>query len=295
MTLQQENLAAISSASGIKDFTLAFVVSQGSCNPSWGAAIPVGSAGDYVGSAISALRVTGGDAIISFGGEANTELADSCSSVASLEAAYQKVVDSYKVYDLDFDIEGADVGDNTSIAERSSALALLQKDEAALGHTVQVSLTMPVLPSGFPVDEMNVIHSAVSAGVRLAVVNPMTMDYGGAVSNPGGQMGTFAIQAAQSVEAQLATVYPSYSASQLWAMIGITPMVGQNDIAGEVFTVSNAQQVAHFAAANGVGRLAMWSVTRDEQCSQGVIDYDDPTCSGILQATWAFSHAFEAG
>jgi hypothetical protein len=295
MTLQQQNLAAISKASGITDFTLAFVVTEGSCTPSWGAVIPVGSAGDGVASAIAALRAAGGDVIVSFGGEANTELADSCSSVASLEAAYQKVVDTYHVYDLDFDIEGADVGNTASIAERSAALALLQKDEAALGHAVAISLTLPVLPTGFPSAEMNVIRSAVAAGVRIAVVNPMTMDYGGAVSNPAGMMGTYAIQAARSVEAQLGGVFPSFTTAQLWSMVGITPLIGQNDVPGEVFGLSDAQQVASFAAANGVGRLAMWSATRDQQCEQGIVTYDDPTCSGILQPTWAFAHAFEAG
>ncbi|HTX00437.1 MAG TPA: cellulose binding domain-containing protein [Acidimicrobiales bacterium] len=296
MTLQNENLAAISEASGIKDFTLAFVVTDGTCSPSWGTYIPVGGSGDYVGSAIEALRAVGGSVIISFGGEANTSLADSCTSVASLEAAYQKVVDTYQVYSLDFDIEGADVGDTASIDLRSQALALLQKDEAALGHAVTISYTLPVLPNGFPTDEINVIRAAVSAGVALSIINPMTMDYGdGPAPDPSGNMGTYAIDAAQAVEAQLAGIYPSYAASRLWSMIGITPMIGQNDITDEVFTVANAEQVAAFASAQRVGRLAMWSTTRDQQCSQGVVDYDDPSCSGILQSAWAFSHAFEAG
>jgi hypothetical protein len=296
MTLQQENLAAISAASGIKDFTLAFIVSGGLCAPSWGTYIPVGGTGDYVGSAIDALRNAGGNVIISFGGEANTELAGSCSSVSSLEAAYQKVVDTYGVYDLDFDIEGAAVGDTASINERSAALALLQQREAALGHQVEISLTLPVLATGFPLDEMNVIRSAVSAGVQLLIVNPMTMDYGdGAEPDPSGNMGTYAIQAATAVEAQLAQVYPEASAARLWAMIGITPMIGQNDIPDEVLTVADAAQVAQFAERMGVGRLSMWSTTRDRQCTQGVVDYDDPTCSGILQTPWAFAHAFEAG
>jgi hypothetical protein len=294
MTLQQEDLTSISEASGINTFTLAFVVSDGNCTPAWGGVIPVGSTGDYIKAAITSFRQAGGNVIISFGGEAGTELAGSCSSVNALEAAYQDVVDTYGVYDLDFDIEGAAVGDSASITMRSAALALLQHNEASLGHKVQISLTLPVLPSGFPADEMDVVNSAVAAGVQLSIVNPMTMDYGGAVNDPS-QMGTYAIEAAQSVEQQLASVYPKDSTTELWAMVGITPLIGQNDTAGEVFTLADAGQLAQFAAQTGVGRLSTWSVTRDQQCSQGVIDYDSPTCSGVLQSTWAFSHVFETG
>ena len=249
----------------------------------------MGSTTDYVGGAISALENSGGTPIISFGGEAGTELALSCSSASQLEAAYQKVVDTYHVYDIDFDIEGAAVGDTASIAMRSQAMAQLQKVEAAAGHKVEISLTLPVLPTGFPAAEMGVVRSAVAAGVDLSVVNAMTMDYGGAVSDPT-QMGYYANEAATAVEAQLATVYPSTPTAKLWAMVGVTPLIGQNDVAGEVFTLSDASQVASFAAAHGVGRVAMWSVTRDQQCSQGVITYDSPTCSGVLQSQWEFSH-----
>ena len=186
MTLQPQDLAAISSASGARVFTLAFVVSEGDCTPAWGGVTPVGSPADYVKEAIDAFRQAGGSVIVSFGGEAGTELAGSAPSVAALEAAYQKVVDTYGVYDLDFDIEGAAVGDLSSVGMRSAALAQLQRDEASLGHQVEVSLTLPALPSGLPSQELAVVRSAVAAGVRLSLVNPMTMDYGGAVSGPAG-------------------------------------------------------------------------------------------------------------
>jgi hypothetical protein len=294
MTLQPQDLVAISSASGTRTFTLAFLVSGGDCSPAWGGVTPVGSPSDYIKKAIAAFRRAGGDVIISFGGEAGTELAESCSSVTSLEAAYQKVVDTYRVYDLDFDIEGAAVSDAASIGMRSAALALLQRDEASLGHRVEVSLTLPVLPSGFPGPEMAVVRSAVAAGVRVSVFNAMTMDYGGAVTGPV-QMGTYAIDAARAVRQQLASIFPGYSGAQLWAMVGVTPMIGQNDVTDEVFTVSDAVQVAEFAAQEGIGRLSMWSVTRDQQCVQGVIDYDSNICSGVLQSGWAFSHVLQTG
>ena len=176
----------------------------------------------------------------------------------------------------------------------SAALALLQQTEAQLGHQVRVSLTLPVMPYGFPTAEMAVVHSAVSAGVQISIVNPMTMDYGSPAPDAG-EMGAYAIEAAQAVQQQLATVFPSATAAQLWAIVGITPLIGQNDVSGEVFGLTDADEVAQFAATAGIGRLSLWSVTRDRRCSQGIIAYDSPTCSGVLQGTWAFSHIFEAG
>ena len=64
--------------------------------------------------------------IPSFGGAANTELAAACGDVASLQAAYQQVIDDYALTHVDFDIEGAWVAHAPSIARRSAAIAGLQ-------------------------------------------------------------------------------------------------------------------------------------------------------------------------
>jgi len=63
---------------------------------------------------------------------------------------------------------------------------------------------------------------------------------------------------------------------------------------GETFTVADAQVVAAFANQHHIGRVAMWSLTRDQQCAQGAGVWAEATCSSILQSPYAFSHAFEA-
>src|SRR5258708_1577539 len=76
---------------------------QSGCTPQWE------DGGDSVGafsSQISALQQAGGDVIISFGGASGGELAQTCTDVSSLEAAYANVVNTYHVTRLDFDIEG---------------------------------------------------------------------------------------------------------------------------------------------------------------------------------------------
>ena len=107
------NLVTTAERTGVKQFNLAFVVSGGSggCTPEWGGVTAIGS--DPVASQIGALRAIGGDVRISFGGEAGSELALTCTSVSQLAAAYQQVISAYDVNKIDFDIEGAAI-DNTA-------------------------------------------------------------------------------------------------------------------------------------------------------------------------------------
>jgi Beta-1,3-glucanase len=60
---------------------------------------------DPVASQIAALRAIGGDVRISFGGEDGSELAQTCTSLSQLEAAYQDVISGYDVNKIDFDID----------------------------------------------------------------------------------------------------------------------------------------------------------------------------------------------
>jgi hypothetical protein len=276
-------------ASGTKNFTLGFVVSQGNtCEASWGSFYPVST--DYYASGIAALRHAGGDVIVSFGGQASTELADTCTTVAALQAQYQSVINTYRLTHIDFDIEGADEGNAASLARRAAAIAGLER----ANPTLSVSLTLPVLPTGLDYNGHNVLTTTINAGARVDLVNVMAMDYGGAAPNPSGHMGAYAIQAAKATEAQLATFHPSATSAQLWKMVGVTPMLGVNDTTNEIFGLTDAQQLETFASQVGMGRLSMWASTRDISCPGGAQGFASDTCSGITQQPFAFSTVFAA-
>ena len=283
------NLVTTAQATGVKQFNLAFVVSGGGgCTPEWGGVTAIGD--DPVAAQIDALRAIGGDVRISFGGEDGSELAQTCTSVSQLEAAYQQVISAYDVNKIDFDIEGAAVDDTAANALRDQALVALQK--ANLG--LQVSFTLPVLPSGLPSDEDAILTGAVQAGVNISAVNVMAMDYGdGAAPNPSGQMGTFAIDAATATDAQVASAM-GISDSAAWSKVAVTPMIGVNDSSDEIFTVANAQQLVAFAASKHLAWLSMWSAGRDQECPGGAADFAEPTCSSIVQTPDAFTDAFSA-
>ncbi|MET8163027.1 cellulose binding domain-containing protein [Streptomyces sp. NPDC005329] len=278
------DLLASVSATGVKDYNLAFVTDGGGCTPKWGGVTDLAS--DGVAAQIGALRAKGGDVRVSFGGASGSELATTCSSADALAAAYGKAVDAYQLTKVDFDIEGGALPDTAANARRAQAIAKLQQRHPNL----DVSFTLPVMPEGLTQDGVNLLAGAKSADVEIDTVNIMAMDYGPAYS---GDMGTYAEQAATATQAQVKSVL-GLSESAAWKAVGVTPMIGVNDVTSEIFKVDDATQLVAFAKAKGLGPLSMWSATRDKQCAGGAKNYADATCSSIVQTDSAFSKAFAA-
>ena len=284
-------LTTIQQQSGIKVFTMGFVVGNGGCTPTWGG---VGATvandtlpnGTTILSLVQGVRAAGGDVIISFGGASGTELAQGCTTVSSLQAAYQAVLNKYSVnastpVRLDFDIEGGATTDQASITRRNQALKALKSANPGL----KISYTLPVLPTGLIASGVNILNSVKADALSLDVVNVMAMDYGSANDN-GGQMGLSAQQAATNTHNQVV-------AAGLTASIGVTPMIGINDVNTEIFQLSDAQSLLNFANANSyISRIAMWSVARDNGSCAGQ-GFASPSCSGISQANWAFASIFK--
>ncbi|MFG3038263.1 cellulose binding domain-containing protein [Streptomyces sp. NPDC048330] len=278
------DLLATADATGVKEFNLAFLTSGGACAPLWGGVTDLAS--DRVASQIGALRAKGGDVRVSFGGAAGHELALNCASSSALAAAYGKAIDQYKLTKVDFDIEGAALPDTAANTRRSQAIAQLQKSHPGLN----VSFTLPVMPEGLTQPGVDLLADARRNGVRVDAVNIMAMDYGPAYS---ADMGTYAVQAATATQAQVKGVL-GLSDAAAWKAVAVTPMIGVNDVASEVFRVDDATQLVDFAKSKGIGWLSMWSSTRDKQCAAGAVNYADATCSSILQQPLAFTKAFAA-
>jgi hypothetical protein len=279
------NLTQIAETTGLRQFSLGFIVNgTAACTPSWFNAYAM-SAG-FEQSDIASLRAIGGDVKPSFGGEAGTELAQSCTDVPSLTAAYQSAITAYNLTQIDFDIEGSAVADPVSIDRRSQAVAALQRTATAAGKTLNVTLTLPILPSGLTSDGLYVVQSAVKYGAKITMVNGMAMDFGDIEApNPGGRMGTYAIDTAKSLYNQLTPLYPSLTSAQVWNMIGVTPMIGQNDNSSEVFYQADMRQLLTFAQQQHLGELAFWDVTRDGNACTGSLS----KCTDITQTPYEFS------
>jgi chitinase len=234
------------SATGTKFFTLAFLTPQSGCTPVWEAnGTGVGS----FKSQITAIQNAGGNVIPSFGGAEGGELAQTCTTVSSLTAAYANVVNNYGANRLDFDIEGSVIKDTASIARRDQALAALQ----AQNPNVQVDYTLAVGTDGLESDQFTVLNDAKAKGVKVNMINLMVMDFydGQPVIND-------ALSAARNAANQIASLY-GISTSAAYNKMGLTPIAGRNDD-GAQFSQTDAQTLETFAAQNGVQELSFWEL-----------------------------------
>lgn len=266
------DLAALADQSGQNRFTVAFVLAGNGCQAAWNGGTAV-APGDPVSQHIAALRSAGGDVSVSLGGAAGTYLDETCTDADSLAAQYEAIVDATGVSQLDLDLEQG-LGDQDRQHRIAQAVATMQGHEADAGHPVAVTYTLGVGTDGLPGDQLGVVQDAVDAGVDVAAVNIMTMDYG-----PGntGDMGDYAVSAATAAEGQLEGVL----GGDAWGKLGITPMIGPNDTPGETFTTDDAQQVVDLANQHHVAMLAFWEMGNDNSGYTG-------------QPDWSYTHLFAA-
>ncbi|HEY3868667.1 MAG TPA: glycosyl hydrolase family 18 protein [Actinocrinis sp.] len=282
--LSNTTLTTVAADYGTKYFELAFV-NGGGCQ--W--SLPNESGWQ---SQISALQAEGGDVSVSFGGYTvdsdATDLGAQCSSASAMAAQVENVVTTLNVTHLDFDIESNEQTDTGDLNLTAQALAQVDSWGSSTGRSLNISYTIPVLPSGFTSEGLGVIQAAANNGFRPNVVNIMSMDYG----TSGTEMGSAANQALSAAAGQVASVF-GISASSATAMMGNTPMIGQNDSPGEIFTLADASTVESYAAQQGIAMLSFWSEGRDNGGCPGQTSASS-TCSGLSQNSGAFTQAFQA-
>ena len=288
-------------ANPANNIALGFVVADptSGCTPSWGGAYSPDEASSALDldRRISQLRSAGGNVMLSLGGANNSELAVACDDQTQLTDAYRQLVQRYDVTTLDLDIEGTAVADDASLRRRAAALKTLQAERQAADQPLAVWLTLPVAPDGLTADGLDAVRTTLEGGVSLRGVNVMTMDFGSA-AGPSPDMLDLSTRALEATHKQLSDLYlrlgVQLTSSQVWSRIGATPMIGQNDVDAERFTVADARGLASFAVEKGLGRVSMWSLNRDASCRgtfTNVVVHSN-TCSGVAQDALAFSSVF---
>ncbi|MDQ0757131.1 chitinase [Arthrobacter sp. B3I4] len=286
-----------------KDVILAFVVASPAdyCLPSWGSRYSFDGAAQAVDldNRLAEHRARGGRVAVSFGGSLNLELANACLDEGAVALAYRQVLDSYNPVALDFDIEGDNLLDAAAGVRRANVVSRLQREETALGRKLEVWVTLPASPKGLTDAGVNAVEQMLAAGVELAGVNVMTMNYG--ASRPAAEdMLESSISAANAAHDQLSALYErqglGLSSDEVWQKLGLTPMIGQNDLPGEVFALAAAQKLRAFALDKGVQRLSMWSLNRDVSCPEGSLPATaSHVCSGVSQRPGQFAEILGNG
>jgi hypothetical protein len=263
-------------ATGAQDLTLAFILSQGRCNPTWDGARPLRGGPDQ--SAIESIRAAGGDVVVSFGGWSGRKLGGSCKTVKALAAAYQKVIDAYALKAIDIDIEHTEF---TSAATRKrvvAALASVQKANPGLA----ISITLGTGVGGPERDGQSLIADAAAVGLQPTAWTVMPFDFGVPVAH----MGQVSIEATEGLARDLAATY-HVSSAEAYRHSGISSMNGKTDEPDETVSIEDLDTMLAFAQANHLARLTFWSVNRDRECAGANQTADG--CSGVSQAPYAYT------
>jgi hypothetical protein len=265
-------------ACGQKFFTIAFIIADSRQGPAWDGRF--GMEENLYADQINGIRERGGDVIVSFGGEGGTELAIAETNTATLETEYDSVISRYRLTWLDYDVEGRALSNAAANRRRNAALAGLQAKHPGL----RISYTLPVDPQGIPAEARTLLADAKARGVQVYSANVMTMDFGAHYSK-GKKMSDVAVASALKAHEQCAAIDPEIQ-------IGLTPMIGQNDQRGEIFTLEDARALMRWARAQPwICSVSFWASNRD--AGRGGTRGNGNTTSGIEQSPWAFTGAFQ--
>ncbi|MBO3748866.1 ricin-type beta-trefoil lectin domain protein [Streptosporangiaceae bacterium NEAU-GS5] len=266
---------SVMSASGVRSFTMAFMLSGGGCNPMWDSSRPL--TGGVDSSTISSIKNAGGSVEISFGGWSGNKLGPNCSSPAAYATAVQQVINAYGPIAVDFDIENTDEFSNYTVQDRIlNALKTVKQNNP----NVKVVLTFGTSTTGPTGDGIRLINQSRALNVPIDNYTIMPFDFGG-----GANMYQNTVNAAEGLKNALKSAW-GWTDAQAYAHMGISGMNGNSD-QGEVTTVAIWTQIRDYATSHGLGRLAFWSVNRDRPCPGGGLQ---ETCSGLSQNNWDFTH-----
>ena len=267
---------AIMSATGIRAFTLAFVLAGRGCTPRWDGNRPLLGGSDA--TSIAVIRAAGGDVSASFGGWSGRKLGTVCKTATALAAAYGQVIDAYGLHAIDVDIEHTEFTNASTRSRVMAALRLVQ-----LTHpTVKISVTFSSTPAGPDATGRSLLAEAASVGFVPYAWTIMPFDFGVPVT----AMGAASVTAAEGLHAAL-LANSGMDSTTAYAHMGISTMNGRTDQANETVGAADYRTMVTYAGTHHLGRLTFWAVNRDRSCPVGTAPGD--MCSGIVQADHLFT------
>jgi len=267
--------AKVMAATGVRAFTFAFMLSDGTCHPAWDGQRPL--LGGIDQAAIRAVRAAGGSVVVSFGGWSGKKLGVVCHTAAGLAAAYEAVIDTYHLKAIDIDIEHTEVASAAVRQRVITALTMVRRHES---RPIAIYMTFGVTPSGPDAVGRDLIRRAAGAHLRVTGWTIMPFDFGA----PEPDMGAVSVRAAEGTKRALMAAYHEGPVAA-YRTLGISSMNGRTDERDETVTLHDFATMLAYARLHHLARFTFWSVNRDRSCSGAGPD----ACSGIRQRRFAFT------
>ena len=268
-----QNPVDVMNQTGVRAFTMAFMLSSGGCNPAWDGQRPLTGGVDQ--RTINAIKAAGGQVQISFGGWSGTKLGPNCATPEAYAGAVQRVIDAHHPDVVDFDIENSDEFENATVQDRIlRGLAIVKRNNPG----TEIVVTFGTGLNGPNWWGTRLINRAAELGTPIDNYTIMPFNFGST------NIVQSTINASEGLKNQLKAAH-GWTDAQAYAHMGISGMNGVSD-QGEVTTPAAWTQIRDYARNNGLTRLAFWSVNRDRACAGGGLS---ASCSGIAQQNLEFT------
>ncbi|WP_143231252.1 chitinase [Actinosynnema sp. ALI-1.44] len=261
------NPVTVMQQTGIKAFTLAFILSNRTCNPMWDGNRPLTGA-DI--TRVNQIRAAGGDALPSIGGWSGNKLGTYCSTAQALAGAYVKVIDAGKFTAIDLDIENTDEFQNAAVQDKIlNALKIVREQRPS----VKIVITIPALVSGLDTWGNRLVQRAKDLSAPVDVWTVMPFNF-----SSGGDMVAMTKSSVTGLKDKVKSVY-GLTDDAAWRRSGLSSMNGRTDT-GEIVTAANFRSIVSWANSVHLARVSFWALNRD--CNN---------CGGIPQGQWEFTKA----
>ncbi|WP_157233695.1 chitinase [Kibdelosporangium phytohabitans] len=261
------NPVTVMQQTGIKAFTLAFILSDRSCNPLWDGTRSLTGA-DI--TRVNQIRAAGGDALPSIGGWSGNKLGTYCSTAQALAGAYVKVIDAGKFTAIDLDVENTDEFQNAAVQDKIlNALKIVRQQRPS----VKIVITIPALTSGLDTWGNRLVQRAKDLSAPVDVWTVMPFNF-----SSGGDMVAMTKSSVTGLKNKVQSVY-GLTDDAAWRRSGLSSMNGRTDT-GEIVTAANFRSIVSWANSVHLARVSFWAVNRD--CNN---------CGGIAQGQWEFTKA----
>ncbi|MFF0574829.1 fibronectin type III domain-containing protein [Streptosporangium saharense] len=259
------NPGTVMDATGVKAFTMAFILAQNGCNPAWDGQRPLTGGSDA--SAINTIKSKGGSVEISFGGWSGNKLGPNCSTPEAFAGAVQKVIDALGPAAVDFDIENTDEFENYTVQDRIlNGLKIVRQKNP----NVKIVVTIPTFKTALSAAGVRLVNQAKALGSPIDNFTIMPFNFSGT------DMYQDTVNSSEGLKSALKSAY-GWSDADAYAHMGISGMNGKSD-QGETTSPAQWTQIRDWAKSKGLTRFSFWAVNRDRVNG-----------GGVPQAEWEFT------
>lgn len=268
------NLALVEEQTGVNYYNLGFIQpdqttpldADGNIRWGWGGYYELSEQGNdgyqypKIKQTLKDLRKMGAMYTISVGGQLGDAPWIVTNNVDKLENFYNEIIDLYDIKRLDLDIEESNQVQSGNIAN-AKAIKRVQNKTG-----VEIVLTIPIMPSGWQDKQINIIKAYLDQGVKISLINSMTMCYGTGVYQDE-DYGDASIRAIENSIKQMQDIWASYGTNltkeQAYLKTGATVDIGFENTLYPIFTPEMTAKVVEHAKKNKYGMLSYWSINRD--------------------------------